>query len=96
MRDRTGFTAPRGAKLLCRYMSSFGFYEPISKPSIIAKGLMSSNNAANIEMTYTQGRQAGVVPTINVSYDTPLGLSAGGGRTGIFTFMDGKWTLTSS
>lgn len=96
VRDRTGFTAPRGAKLLCRYMSSFGFYEPISKPSIVAKGLMSSNNSANIEMTYTQGRQAGVVPTINVSFDNPLGLSAGNGKTGIFTFIDGKWTLTSS
>ena len=53
-------------------------------------------DAANIEMTYTQGRQAGVVPTINVSFDNPLGLSAGNGKTGIFTFIDGKWTLTSS
>lgn len=95
VKDKTGYCAPRGTKLLCRYNRLTGFYEPVSKPSIIAKGKITGTNAL-IDMHYVQGRKAGVVPTMTVPYDNPLEFTITSNQLGIFTFLNGKWTLTST
>lgn len=97
VKDRCGYTAPRGAKILCRYDGDSGFYEPISKPTYIVKGsLISGTNQANIEMSYIQGKRKGEnYPTMVISYDNPFGLTTAGGA-GLFTYINGKWTLTTS
>jgi hypothetical protein len=97
VKDRCGYTAPRGAKLLCRYDTDSGFYEPVSKPSFIAKGTMTTgSNQANIEMSYAQGQQSGETYTsMLVNFENPFGLSTSQG-VGLFTYINGKWTLTTS
>lgn len=95
VKDKTGYCAPRGTKLLCRYNRLTGFYEPVSKPSIIAKGKITGTTAL-IDMHYVQGRKAGVVPTMTVPYDNPLEFTTTSNQLGIFTFLNGKWTLTST
>ena len=97
VKDRCGYTAPRGAKILCRYDTDSGFYEPISKPTYIVKGsLVAGTNQANIEMSYLQGKRKGEnYPTMVVSYDNPFSLTTSGGA-GLFTYINGKWTLTTS
>ena len=97
VKDRSGFTAPRGAKLLCKYDIDTGFYEPISKPSFICMGvILNSGSQAKISMTYVQGKKKGEnYPTMVVNYDNPFGLSTSNGM-GLFTYINGKWTLTTS
>ncbi len=97
VKDRCGYTAPRGAKILCRYDNEFGFYEPISKPTYIVKGtLVPGTTQASIEMSYVQGKRRGEnYPTMVISYENPFGLSTAGGA-GLFTYINGKWTLTTS
>lgn len=97
VKDRCGYTAPRGAKILCRYDGESGFYEPISKPTYIVKGsLVSGTNQASIEMSYVQGKKKGEnYPTMVVAYENPFGLPTAGGA-GLFTYINGKWTLTTS
>jgi hypothetical protein len=92
VKDRSGFTAPRGAKLLCKYMPNSGFYEPINKPVIVAVGTISGGQVT-ISQTYARGN-SGTTPTITVSYNNPLGFDTSSGGSGIFTFIDGMWTLT--
>ena len=98
VKDKAGYTAPRGTKLLCRYDADSGFYEPISKPVIIAKGIVVANatTTANIEMHYIQGRKAGDVIVNTMSFDNPLGFTVSGGKVGMFTYINGRWTLTST
>jgi hypothetical protein len=97
VKDRCGYTAPRGAKILCRYDTDSGFYEPISKPAYIVKGTMvAGTNQANIEMSYLQGKKRGEnYPSMLVNYDNPFSLTTTGGA-GLFTYINGKWTLTTS
>ena len=95
IRDRAGYTAPRGTKILCKYMPDSGFYEPISKPSVIAKGVVASGNTATLDMHYVQGRQSGVVPTMVIKFDNPMKFAVASGKVAMFTFINGKWTLTS-
>jgi hypothetical protein len=97
IKDRGGYTAPRGAKLLCRYDKDSGFYEPISKQSFVVGGIINSGSSATIEMSYVQGRKAGeTVPTMVVSFDNPFAFNTVSGNRGLFTFMNGKWTLTAA
>jgi hypothetical protein len=97
VKDGCGYTAPRGAKLLCRYDTDSGFYEPISKPSFIVKGnITPGTNQAAIELSYLQGKKAGEnYPSMIVNFDNPFDLSTVGGK-GLFTYLNGKWTLTTS
>ena len=97
VKDKVGYTAPRGAKILCRYDKDAGFYEPVSKPSYVAKGTITPGSSqANIEMTFVQGKKRGEsAPTMLVNFDNPFSLSTIGG-IGLFTFINGKWTLTAS
>lgn len=97
VKDRVGYTAPRGAKILCRYDKDSGFYEPVSKPSYVTKGTITAGSSqASIELTFVQGRKRGEsIPTMLVNFDNPFSLSTSGG-VGLFTFINGKWTLTTS
>jgi hypothetical protein len=96
VKDRSGYTAPRGAKLLCRYDQSSGFYEPVSKPSFICMGIITGTNAT-ITMAYVQGKKKGEIPTMVMPYDNPLNLTfnANNGTKGMFTYIGNKWTLSS-
>lgn len=97
VKDRGGYTAPRGAKLLCRYSSDTNFYEPITKQSFVVGGLLSSPTTAVIEMSYVLGKKRGEpVPTMLVSFDNPFEFGIAKGNKGLFTFMNGKWTLTAT
>ena len=97
VKDKCGYTAPRGAKLLCRYDTGAGFYEPVSKPSFIVKGTMTAgSNQANIEMSFIQGKKkAENYPSMLVNFENPFDLSTAKGA-GLFTYLNGKWTLTTS
>jgi hypothetical protein len=95
VKDKCGYTAPRGTKLLCRYNRATGFYEPISKPVVMAKGLLTSSNKATIELNYIQGRRSGVIPSILFDYSNPMGFPTTTGRVGMFSFINGSWTLIS-
>lgn len=91
--DTAGYTAPKGAKLLCRYNKTTGFYEPITKPILTAVGIIR-NNQASIEMAYVQGRRSTLTPTYVTSFSNPLNLPIG--TKGLFNFINGKWTLIST
>jgi len=91
--DTAGYTAPRGAKLFCRYNKTTGFYEPITKPILTAVGIIR-NNQASIEMAYVQGRRSTQIPTYTTSFSNPLNLPVG--TKGLFNFVNGKWTLIST
>jgi hypothetical protein len=97
VKDRSGFTAPRGTKLLCRYDRESGFYEPVSKPTIMTTGTIIDSQKARLELTYVQGRTSRQIPTYVVSYDnSKLNFTVSKGQTGMFTFIGGRWTLTSA
>jgi hypothetical protein len=97
VKDKGGYTAPRGAKLLCRYSTDTGFYEPITKQSFVVTGLLAANNTATIELSYIVGRKRGEpVPTMLVNIDNPFDFNITVGHKGLFTFMNGKWTLTAT
>ena len=95
VKDKTGYTAPKGIKLLCRYDKDSGFYEPISKPSVVAQGTLDAGGKAMISMDFAQGNRALTTPTLLVNYDNPLGFAVSRGRKAMFIFTRGQWTLTS-
>jgi hypothetical protein len=98
VRDRSAYTAPRGARLLCRYDSDSGYYEPVSKPSFSVLGNLREGSAM-ISMSYIEGIKKGEnAPTMQVSYSNPLGfqISPNTAQKGLFTFMSGRWTLTAT
>jgi len=95
VKDKTGYTAPRGVKLLCKYDTDSGFYEPISKPSVIAQGTIDVGDKAQINMEYSQGNRSSIIPTLLASFVNPLGFSYIQGQKAMFTFLRGQWTLTS-
>ena len=95
VKDKTGYTAPRGIKLLCRYDTDGGFYEPVSKPSVVAQGTIDVGDKVQINMDYAQGNRAGSAPTFLTSFINPLEFSYAQGQKGMFTFLRGQWTLTT-
>jgi hypothetical protein len=95
VKDKAGYTAPKGTKLLCRYNIDSGFYEPMSKPILVAKGIIASSSTATIDMHYIQGRKSGTIPTALVTFDNPLSFSTAVNDKGIFTYINGLWTLTA-
>ena len=92
--DRAGYTAPSGVRLLCRYNPDLGFYEPVSKPNIIALGVISGGQA-NINQAYAKSRSGAVATDLVVNFSNPLNFEIKSGSRGIFAFIDGEWTLTS-
>lgn len=97
IKDRSGFTAPRGAKLLCRYDADTGFYEPVSKPSHIVFGKIGNGTTATLELAYVQGIKRGEnTPTMLVTFDnSKFKFNIQSGKTGMFMFSNGKWLLLS-
>ena len=97
VRDRSGYTAPRGARLYCRYDKDTGYYEPISKQQFIVYGTTSpGTNTATITMSYVQGKKKGDgAPSMVVTFKNPLTLSTING-VGMFTYSEGTWTLIST
>lgn len=97
VKDKAGYTAPRGAKLLCRYNSDNGFYEPITKPAYIVKGIINNGSQATLEMSYIQGKKRGEInPTMLVTFDNPFGFNIIYNNMGMFSFNAGKWTLIAT
>ena len=97
VRDRSGYTAPRGARLYCRYDVDTGYYEPISKQQFIVYGTIApGSNTATITMSYVQGKRKGDgAPYMAVIFQNPLDLSTIQG-VGMFTYTGGSWTLIST
>lgn len=97
VRDRSGYTAPRGARLFCRYDTDTGYYEPISKQQFIVYGTTTpGTNTATITMSYVQGKKKGDgAPSMVVTFKNPLTLSTING-VGMFTYSEGTWTLIST
>jgi len=97
VKDRSGYSAPRGARLYCRYDSDTGFYEPVSKQQFTVYGSISAGgNTATVTMSYVQGKKRGEsAPTMSITFKNPLGFSTTGG-SGMFSYIDGEWTLISS
>lgn len=97
IKDRAGYTAPRGAKLLCRYDSDTGFYEPVSKPQYIVFGVLGNGTSATIELAYIQGLKRGEnIPTMLTTFDnSKFKFKITSGKTGMFLYSNGKWILTS-
>ena len=85
--------SPQCRAELCRYDSDSGFYEPISKPSIMANGTLGSGNSATIEMTYIQGRMRGEIPTMLISYNNKFKLVTTYSSPALFTYISGEWVL---
>tara|TARA_B100001094_G_scaffold118511_1_gene114261 strand:+ start:3896 stop:10558 length:6663 start_codon:yes stop_codon:yes gene_type:complete len=97
VKDRSGYTAPRGSRLFCRYDVDTGFYEPLGKPQYTVYGAVTpGGNTATITMNYVQGKKRGEsAPTMVVNFKNPLGLSTTTGA-GMFSYINGEWTLISS
>jgi hypothetical protein len=95
------YGAPRGAKLLCKYDKSSGFYEPISRQNIIASGLIQSNNRAIIFNAYAKGYNAEIgemqpPDRVQVSYNNALNYPVIPNKPGIFVYLLNQWVLMSS
>lgn len=98
VKDSAGlFKAPRGAALYCKYNNKNGFYEPIYNQPFIAIGIIQNTTVANIQNTYTikYSKNQIVEYYEGEVFDNPLSLPTLTGRKAIFTFIAGKWTLTS-
>jgi hypothetical protein len=100
VKDRCGYTAPRGAKLLCRYDTFSGFYEPVSKQSFIVFGSITGGNNAVIELTYVQGsHKPENAPRSTIVFDNTrfnFTINSGSSKRGMFLFENGKWILIGS
>lgn len=97
VKDRSGYTAPRGAKLYCRYNGDTGFYEPISKPNIIASGIIRAGYQATIFNSFSQpnyGRSNNVTQ-INITFVNNLNIEVKPSHRALFIYMDGAWNIMS-
>lgn len=95
IKDKTGYCAPKGTKLLCRYNKLTGFYEPVSKPVITTTGKIISSSQVLLNLLYTPSRRSNIIPTSTVNYNNPLSFNTPNNAIGIFSFIDSKWILTS-
>ena len=96
------YSAPRGAKLLCYYNDSTGFYEPINKPIIQAYGLIIDESTAIIYDAYAKGfdeitGQQESPEELTVEFHNPLGFAiVKENQPGFFNFMNNQWTLMTT
>lgn len=98
VKDPTGlFKAPRGAALYCKYNADNGFYEPIYNQPFITTGTIKNSTAADIDNTYTIKYSKNKITEVFTGevFDNPLNLPTINGKKAIFTFIGGKWNLTS-
>jgi hypothetical protein len=92
--DRSGYTAPAGSRLYCKYNPDLGFYEPISKPTVITTGIIIGGQA-RIDLVYAKGRLSNNMPNSVVNFANPLSFYVAENSRGIFSYIDGAWTLTA-
>jgi len=96
--DKSGYTAPRGAKLLCMYNPDSGFYEVLSKPTFTAFGTIQANGTnATLSLNFMQSRNRSVDSnTVSVSFGNPFGFGVVSEQKGLFMYIDGSWNLIST
>lgn len=91
------FSSPRGAALYCRYDSVNGFYEPIYNRPLVTSGMIQGGRTATIYTAYTPSMVSDdIVSEYTTVFDNPLNLSANTNTIGLFTFLNGKWTLQAA
>jgi hypothetical protein len=97
VKDRAGYTAPRGAKLYCAYDNNSGFYQPISKPNIICSGIIRQGLNAEIFANYAEPITGMIqdVSRINVKFTNNLNFELKPNHKAMFVYMDGVWNLMS-
>lgn len=97
VKDYSGYTAPRGAKLYCRYNGDSGFYEPITKQQIIASGVIKQGYNATIFSTYAVPNNSRTqdVTKISVQFVNNLNIEAKPNHRALFIYMEGAWNLMS-
>lgn len=92
--DKTGYSAPRGAKLLVRYNIDTGFYEPVTKQQYIVGGTIVGQYVT-LKLEYMPGYQSGDSSfTTTVQYNNPLELDIK--TRGIFIYNNSSWDLIST
>lgn len=96
--DQSGYTAPRGAKLLCCFNPDNGFYEVISKPTFTSFGTIQGNGSeASLELSFMQARnRSQTVNTVSVNFNNPFNFRLLAGQKGLFMYIDGGWVLTNT
>lgn len=95
------YGAPRGAKLLCFYDDTTGFYEPINKQNIMTSGIIRTDGTALIYNSYSKGFDTltGLPENpelIQVYFSNMLNFNIYDNQIGLFTFMKDQWVLTSA
>lgn len=105
VKDSVGiFKSPRGAALYCKYNPDNGFYEPIYNKPFIAIGTIRNSQQVSIEQSYRIRNNTAInehdtfnntIPQYLTTYANPLDMNIILNSKGIFTFIDGKWILTS-
>jgi hypothetical protein len=96
------YGAPRGAKLLCYYDQSTGFYEPVSKQNIMASGYVQSNGTAIVYNSYEKGYDEytgePVTPDpLQIEFNNFLNFPlTTENQPGLFVFMNNEWVLMST
>lgn len=96
VRDNLGIvSAPRKATLYCKYNQDNGFYQPLHATNLIAVGNINSSTTADITTSYSIN-PAEQSETYTVSFDNPLGLDVSMASKGIFSFIDGGWTIINA
>ena len=111
VRDSSGlFRSPRGAALYCKYDSDSGFYQPIYNRPLITTGTIINGTLVDVDQAYTiksakamaeydRNGGIGIKPIIakyRTVYENPLELIYTTGKKGIFSYINGRWTLTNA
>lgn len=94
------YGAPRGAKILCFYDEGSGFYEPLARSPIIARGIINAGVTATIYTDFSAGfnpvtGQPNAPGQITVNFANPLSFTLTTGAVGLFMFVRTEWVLTS-
>ena len=94
------YGAPRGAKILCFYDEGSGFYEPLARSSIIARGFINIELNATLYADFAAGfnpvtGQPNAPEQIIVNFVNPLGFTLTTGAVGLFIFVRTEWVLMS-
>lgn len=97
VKDRSGYTAPRGARLFCSYDRTSGFYQPLSQPTITCFGVLKQGLNAEIFANYAEPSNglAQDVKVVNIKFVNKMNLQLKPDHNAVFIYMDGAWNLMS-
>jgi hypothetical protein len=100
VKDNKGITAPRGAKIYCKYSETNGFYEPIYTNTFTASGTITGGSSATIYSAYSDSQydlsdNPFLIKQYSTTFSNPLEYKPAPGTMGIFVFVNGKWILQS-